>query len=114
MGHFKHFNPRISLYAKKNKIDTKIDNKFFYQIHTYSKLLKSLLANKSAYFFDLTTYNSIFFSIIQKIAVLNGLTKVHLTTTLLPKSMNLSKRQKELLKEFDSLNCSEKTNPQST
>lgn len=97
------FNPRISLYAKKNKIDTKIDNKFFYQIHTYSKLLKSLLANKSAYFFDLTTYNSIFFSIIQKIAIFNGLTKVHLTTALLPKSINLSKRQK-LLKVLNSRN----------
>lgn len=90
------FNSRISLYAKKNKINNKIDSKFFYQIHTYSKLLKNLLANKSGYFFDLTTFNSIFFSLIQKIAVLKGLIKVHLTTALVPKSIFLSKKKKLL------------------
>ena len=88
------FNPLINQYRKKNKIKSKIDNKFFYQIHTYSKLLKSLLANKSSYFFDLTTYNSVIFSIIQKIAILKGSIKIHLTTAILPRSIHLPKKDK--------------------
>ena len=95
------FNSEIKRVYKKNLVKDLIDNKNFFELSNYFQIFKLFKECKESYFIDCTTYKSFFFGLLQRYAILNKSTKVHISNAIFPKKIHLSKREKltNLLKE---------------